>query len=87
MLVRVGYQVVGIIAAADQIQPQAKEAVSRLQAMGLEVAMITGDNLQTAEVVARELGIEKRAGGNPAGRQGERGATFARGGKVCRHGG
>ncbi|HEV3200826.1 MAG TPA: heavy metal translocating P-type ATPase [Bryobacteraceae bacterium] len=47
----------GAIDVADSIKPEAAEAVRRLQAMGLEVWMITGDNRAAAEAVAYEAGI------------------------------
>ncbi len=49
----------GVIEIADTIRPEAAEAVRRLRAMGLEVAMITGDNRVTAEAVARQAGIDR----------------------------
>jgi Cu+-exporting ATPase len=48
----------GEIEIADTIKPEAAEAVKRLRRMGLEVWMITGDNREAAEVVARQAGIE-----------------------------
>jgi Cu+-exporting ATPase len=47
----------GIIALADTIRPSAPEAVSLLKKMGLEVMMLTGDRRQTAEEIARQVGI------------------------------
>ncbi len=47
----------GIIAVADTLKDDSKEAVERLAAMGVEVFMITGDNRRTAEAVARAAGI------------------------------
>jgi len=49
----------GTIEVADSIKPEAPEAVRRLQALGLEVWMITGDNRVTADAVAREAGINR----------------------------
>jgi len=49
----------GLVAAADRIRPSARRAVAELKALGLEVAMISGDNERTANAVAAELGIER----------------------------
>jgi P-type Cu+ transporter len=49
----------GEIDVADAIKPEAAEAVRRLQGMGLEVWMITGDKQATAEAIAREAGIDR----------------------------
>jgi Cu2+-exporting ATPase len=48
-----------VIGAADPIKPNAKIAIQRMNEMGIEVAMITGDNKQTAEAVATMLGIKR----------------------------
>jgi copper-transporting P-type ATPase V len=48
----------GVIAVADTIKPGAGEAIEELRHMGLNVAMISGDNWTTAESIARSLGIE-----------------------------
>ncbi len=47
-----------LIAVADPIKPSARLMIERLHDMGLEVAMITGDNSGTANAVAREIGID-----------------------------
>jgi len=49
----------GVIAVADTVRPDAADAVRRLQEMGIEVWMITGDNRRTAESVARQAGIQR----------------------------
>ncbi len=54
-----GQNVIGAILVADKIRPEAKEIVGKIKQMGIAVAMISGDNLKTAEAVAHELGIEK----------------------------
>lgn len=52
-------KVIGIIAIADTLRGNAKEAVSRLKATGIETVMITGDNESTAKAIARQAGIDK----------------------------
>src|SRR5215207_9268890 len=49
----------GLVAVADTIKPSARETLRRLEEMGIEAVMMTGDNRRTAEAVARELGIER----------------------------
>jgi Cu2+-exporting ATPase len=51
-------RLIGIIAVADAARPTAKATIRGLQALGVKVAMITGDNLGTARRIAAELGID-----------------------------
>ena len=53
--------VVGALALEDEIRPESAEAVARLHAIGLRVAMITGDAQSVADSVARRLGIDEVA--------------------------
>jgi len=59
MILAVDGVVKAVIGAADPIKPNAAEAIERLKALGIEIAMITGDNTMTAEKVASHLGIER----------------------------
>ncbi|MSQ14470.1 MAG: copper-translocating P-type ATPase [Dehalococcoidia bacterium] len=49
----------GILAVADTIRSQSKQAISAFRRMGLEIIMLTGDNLRTANAIANELGIDR----------------------------
>ncbi len=53
-----GARLIGLIAIADTVKDGAAEAIARLKQAGIEPTMLTGDNRQTAAIVAREVGIE-----------------------------
>ncbi|HEY4510043.1 MAG TPA: heavy metal translocating P-type ATPase [Candidatus Paceibacterota bacterium] len=55
----VNKKLVAVIAMADTLKPYAKEAIQELKKMGKEIIMITGDNPQTAQAIAREVGIDR----------------------------
>ena len=60
-------RLLGVIALADAIRPTSAEAVRRLEAAGIEVIMLTGDNAATAQAIAQAAGIARfRAGVLPA---------------------
>ena len=59
MVLSVDDRVIAAIGAADTVRPSAKVAVSRLNQLGIETAMITGDNQATAEAVAKTVGIKR----------------------------
>ena len=49
----------GAVALGDKIRPESRDAIDRLHEMGIQCVMLTGDNRQTAEYVANELGIDQ----------------------------
>ncbi|MBI4005334.1 MAG: heavy metal translocating P-type ATPase [Gammaproteobacteria bacterium] len=59
MLVASNKTLAGVIAVADTLKPEAKDTIAELQAEGIEVVMLTGDNRRTAEAIGRELGITR----------------------------
>ncbi|HEU4980775.1 MAG TPA: heavy metal translocating P-type ATPase, partial [Solirubrobacterales bacterium] len=59
MLVALDGRPAGVVAAADQIKPTAERAIAALRELGLQVALISGDNRTTAEAVAKRLGIDR----------------------------
>ncbi len=59
MLIAVDNTITGIIAVADTIKEGSAEAIEQIKHMGLQVAMITGDNQQTANAIAAQAGIDR----------------------------
>ncbi len=58
-LIAVDGKLEGVVGIADALKPSSVEAVRALKRMGLEVVMLTGDNRQTAEAIASEVGIKR----------------------------
>jgi P-type Cu+ transporter len=59
VFVAVNGELAGLVAVADVVREESREAIERLHSLGLEVAMFTGDNRRTAEAMARQLGVDR----------------------------
>jgi P-type Cu+ transporter len=55
----VNSSIAGLIGLADTLKPGTKEIMTEIRRLGIEIAMVTGDNKRTAEAIAREAGIER----------------------------
>jgi Cu+-exporting ATPase len=58
VFVAVNNEVAGVLGIADPIKPSSRDAIAALKRMGLEVVMLTGDRRETADAVARAVGID-----------------------------
>ncbi|KAI9284237.1 hypothetical protein BC943DRAFT_325949 [Umbelopsis sp. AD052] len=69
ILVAIDYRLAGYISLSDRVKPEASSVVATLAAMGIQAAMVTGDNELTARSIAKQVGIrEVHAGVSPNGK-------------------
>ncbi len=59
MLIGVNQSLAGVIAVADSLKPEAKEAIALLKSEGLKIILLSGDNQRTANFIAKELRIDR----------------------------
>jgi Cu+-exporting ATPase len=59
MFLAVDGKIAGVVAVADPVKEDSRDAIKRLQALGIRVVMLTGDNQATAAVVARDVGVDE----------------------------
>ena len=80
--VAIGQRAAGLLAIQDPIKASTAEAVRELHAMGLRLVMLTGDQLKTAEAVAKPLGIDELEAGVEPARKHERIEQLKREGRI-----
>lgn len=80
--VEVDGKLVGVISVADPLRESSKAAVARLQRMGVDVVMLTGDNAATAAEIARQAGVRRFEANVLPGDKARHVAALKAGGKV-----
>jgi len=83
LLVAQGQKLIGIIAVADTLRKETKQAIAELKALGLKTIMLTGDNERTAKAIANEAGVDSYLAGQLPNQKEEAIASYARLGKVA----
>ena len=74
---------IGIIAVADTLRKETKQALAELKALGMKTIMLTGDNERTAKAIAKEAGVDSYLAGQLPGQKEEAIASYAKQGKVA----
>ncbi|ADY12813.1 heavy metal translocating P-type ATPase [Sphaerochaeta globosa str. Buddy] len=83
LLVANDTEFIGIIAVADTLRKETKQAIAELKALGMKTIMLTGDNERTAKAIAKEAGVDSYLAGQLPGQKEEAIASYAKQGKVA----
>lgn len=83
LLVAQGQKLIGIIAVADTLRKETKQAIAELKALGLKTIMLTGDNERTAKAIANEAGVDSYLASQLPNQKEEAIASYAKLGKVA----
>jgi Cu+-exporting ATPase len=82
VIVARGARAIGMIAIADRLRPTSRASIEALEAMGIQVIMLTGDNAATAAAIAREAGVPRYEAEVLPGRKAERVKDLKREGRI-----
>lgn len=83
LLVANDTEFIGIIAVADTLRKETKQALIELKTLGMKTIMLTGDNERTAKAIAKEAGVDSYLAGQLPGQKEEAIASYAKQGKVA----
>ncbi len=83
LLVAKNQELLGIIAIADTLRKETRQALAELKGLGLKTVMLTGDNERTAKAIAQEAGVDSYLAGQLPGQKEEAIASYAKQGMVA----
>lgn len=83
LLVAKNQELLGIIAIADTLRKETRQALAELKGLGLKTVMLTGDNERTAKAIAKEAGVDSYLAGQLPGQKEEAIASYAKQGMVA----
>ncbi len=86
MILSIDNNIAGLIGVADTLKEHSAEAIRQLEAMGIQVVMLTGDNERTARTIAKKLGIERVLSQVLPDQKERVIRELQQGGEACRHG-
>ncbi|WP_293892202.1 MULTISPECIES: heavy metal translocating P-type ATPase [unclassified Sphaerochaeta] len=83
LLVAKNQELLGIIAIADTLRKETRQALAELKELGLKTVMLTGDNERTAKAIAKEAGVDSYLAGQLPGQKEDAIASYAKQGMVA----